>query len=159
MKALLALLALTAVARADARPIDRPIHGSIGIGGTFLVSGDDGDRNRLDVEADIEPGGRFGHYGVLVALRGFDRHHDGILCAGFVFEAAAARPRVVIDLHVDAGVDLDGTHPVAGGGIRTVVGIIGPLGVGLDAGAYLAIAGSQDTRLVVAGDAMVIARW
>jgi hypothetical protein len=155
--ALLALLAVV-TSRGTAHA-DRPIHGSVGFGGALLLTGDQGDRNRLSAELDIEPGGRFDTYGALVALRAFDRQHAGLLCVGLMYEAAAARPRLVIDLHADLGVDLDGIHLVAGGGVRTVLGIIGPLGVALDTGAYVVLAGSQDTRLAFMGETSIVARW
>jgi hypothetical protein len=152
----LSLLLLTSSAYADE---PRPIRGSAGVGSVLLLSGEAGDASRLDVEVDVEPGHGFGHYGALVALRAFDRHHDGLLCGGLMFEAAAARPRLVIDLHADVGVDLDISRPVVGAGVRTLLGIVGPLGVAFDSGAYVVIAGAQDTRLVLAGDAMIVARW
>jgi hypothetical protein len=148
-------LLLIGVAHAE----PRPVHGSIGIGSVFLATGEQGDRNRLEAEVDLEPGGALDRYGFSLALRTFDRHHAGLLTAGLVFEAAAARPRLVIDLHVDAGADLDASRPVAGAGVRTVLGIIGPLAVAFDAGLYVVIAGSQDTRFALTGDALVVARW
>jgi hypothetical protein len=146
--AVLALCAGTATAR--------PIHGSVGAGGSLLLTGDNGDRNRFDVEVDVEPGSRFGG---LVALRGFDPDHRGLLCAGLVYEAGAARPRLVLDLHGDAGADLDQRAPLVGGGIRTTITIVGPLGIALDTGGYLVIDGVDHTRLVLATGAAVVARW
>jgi len=159
-RALAIVVALAGGARADyADEPPRPVHGSAGVGTAFLVTGDNGDRNRFDAEVDVEPGGRFGHYGLLVALRGFDDNHAGLLGAGLVFEAAAARPRLVLDLHADAGADLDARRPFAGGGVRTLLGIVGPLALAFDVTACVVIAGSQDTRLVFAGDTQVVLRW
>jgi hypothetical protein len=135
--------------------IARPLHGSVGIGGSLLLTGDDGDRTRAELELDLEPS----RYGALVALRGFDDHHHGLLCAGFVYEAAAARPTLVIDLHADVGADLDQRAPLVGGGIRTSLGIYGPLGIALDTGGYLVIDGVDHTRLILASSASVIAKW
>jgi hypothetical protein len=149
MKSLAVVVVLAAPA------IARPLHGSIGIGGALLLTGDDGDRTRAELELDLEPS----RYGALVALRGFDDHHRGLLCAGFVYEAAAARPTLVIDLHADVGADLDQRAPLVGGGIRTSLGIFGPLGVALDAGGYLVIDGVDHTRLVLASSASLIAAW
>ena len=160
MKALAVVVALVASAHADdTTEPPRPVHGSAGVGTSFLVTGDLGDRNRFDAEVDLEPGGRFGHYGMLVALRGFDDHHAGLLVGGLMFEAAAARPRLVLDLHADAGADLDTHRPLAGGGVRTLLGIIGPLAIGFDVTACVVIAGAQDTRLVFAGDSLLVLRW
>ena len=139
------------LARAD----DRPVHGSFAAGLTLLVTGAQGDIARGELEFDIEPKSRFG---ALVAWRGFDRGHAGLVAAGLVYEAAASRPRLVIDLHADAGADLDLRAPMVGAGARTVVGIVGPLGVALDSGAYLVIDGAS-TRLQLAIGLAAVARW
>lgn len=151
VKALAIVVAVAAPAHAD-----RPIHGSAGLGSTLLLTGADDDRNRLELEADVEPRSRFG---ALVAWRGFDRGRRGIACAGLVYEAGAARPRLVLDLHGDVGVDLDHRAPMLGGGIRTTITIIGPLGVALDGGGYLVVEGVANTRLVIATGAMLVARY
>jgi hypothetical protein len=135
---------------------DRPLHGSIGFGGSFLTTGDDGDRLRLEAELDVEPYSRFGG---LVALRAFDDHHRGLLMGGLVYEAAAARPLLVIDLHADAGADLDQRAPLAGGGIRFTLTIIGPLAVAYDGGGYLVIDGVARTRFVLSVCLAIVARF
>ena len=150
MKALAIVAALTASASA------RPIHGSAGAGTSFLVTGDDGDRGRFDAEVDLEPGSRFGG---LVALRAFDGTHHGLACAGLVYEAAAARPTLVIDLHGDIGFDLDQHAPVFGGGIRTTITAIGPIGVAFDTGGYLVLDGVDRTRFAISTGAALVARW
>jgi hypothetical protein len=81
------------------------------------------------------------------------------VCGGLVYEPGAARPTLVIDLHADLGADLDQHAPLAGGGIRTTIGISGPLGVALDSGGYLVIDGIDRTRLVLSLGAAVVARW
>jgi hypothetical protein len=135
---------------------DRPLHGSVTAGGTFLLSGDEGARQRAEIEADLEPHSRFG---ALVAWRGFDGDHKGIVTAGLMYEGGAARPRLVLDLHADAGLDLDRTAPVVGGGIRTVIEVIGPLSVALDTGVYLVIDGVDHTRLQLQSGLGVGASW
>jgi hypothetical protein len=151
VRALLVVAALAATAHAE-----RPLHGSAGAGTAFLLTGDNGDRNRFDVEVDIEPYSRFGG---LVALRGFDGQHRGLACAGLVYEAGAARPRLVLDLHADLGADLDQRAPLVGGGIRTTITIVGPLGIALDTGGYLVIDGVDRTRMVITTSAALVARW
>jgi len=148
--ALIALLA--GVAHAD----DRPLHGSIGGGTTLLLTGDGGDRNRFELEADLEPHSR---WGALLAWRAFDDNHKGIVGAGVIYEAGAARPRLVLDFHGDAGFDLDQRAPMVGGGLRAVIAIVGPLGVALDTGAYLVIDGVDTTRLQLATGAALVARF
>jgi hypothetical protein len=134
----------------------RPWHGSVGGGSTLLLTGDRGDRTRFELEADLEPASR---WGALLAWRGFDGDHDGIVAAGFVYEAGAARPRLVVDFHGDLGVDLDERAPMIGGGLRTVIAIVGPLGVALDTGAYLVVDGVDNTRLQLATGAALVARF
>lgn len=135
---------------------DRPIHGSVGVGGALLLTGAGGDRTRLDLAVDLKPRSR---YGVLLAWRGWDDAHRGLVMAGLVYEGGAARPRLVLDLHADAGVDLDARRPVAGGGIRTTIAIAGPLGVVLDSGLYVVLGGLGDTRVVLQSSALLAARW
>ena len=154
MKALVGFVVLALVA-STARA-DRPLHGGVGVGGSLLLSGDNGDKLRADVELDVEPYSRFGG---LVALRGFDENHRGLLCGGLIYEAAAARPRLVLDLHADLGADLDARAPLAGGGLRIVLTVIGPLAVSYDGGFYLVIDGVDKTRLVTSGALEVVARW
>ena len=86
-------------------------------------------------------------------------HHDGLVMAGILYEGAAARPRLVLDLHGDVGIDLDAKRPLVGGGIRTTLTVIGPIGVVLDSGAYLVIDGIDDTRLQLMGSTLVVGRW
>jgi hypothetical protein len=146
----LALLLVATAAHA------RPWHGSVGGGTTFLLTGAGGDRNRFELEADLEPASR---WGALLAWRGFDGDHDGIVGAGVIYEAGAARPRLVVDFHGDLGFDLDQRAPMVGGGLRLVIAIVGPLGVALDTGAYLVIDGVDDTRLQLATGASLVARF
>ncbi len=149
--AALALLAIASVAHAD-----RPLHGDVDLSSTFLLTGDDGDRTRYDVSVDVMPYSRFG---ALVAWRQWDRHHHGLLTAGLVFEAAAARPRLHIDLHADAGVDLDHTLPLVGGGVRTTLDLVGPLAIAVELGSYLVIGDVASTRFVIASSAALAATF
>jgi hypothetical protein len=145
------LCALTSAAHAE-----RPVHGSVGIGGPLLLTAHDDNRLRLEIELDIEPASRYGGF---VAWRAFDDKSHGMLLGGLIFEPAAARPRLVVDLHADVGADLDQTAPVIGGGIRTTLTIWGPLGIALDTGAYLVIDGVDDTRLRLMGSTSGVVRW
>ena len=149
----LAAVALLASSTAHA---DRPLHGSIGGGSSLLLTGDNGDRQRFELEADLEPHSR---WGALVAWRGFNGDYKGIVDAGFIYEAGAARPRLVIDFHGDVGFDLDQRAPMAGGGLRTVLTIVGPLGIALDTSGYLVIDGVDHTRFAIALGASLVARF
>jgi len=150
-RSLAIVAALAATARAD-----RALHGSIGGGSSLLLTGDGGDRQRFELQADLEPHSRWGG---LVAWRGFNGSHSGIVDAGIVYEAGAARPRLVIDFHGDLGWDLDQHAPMVGGGLRTVITIVGPLGIALDTGGYLVIDGVDHTRFAIAAGAALVARF
>ena len=151
---------LLALGSAPALADPRPVHGAVTIGGDLLFTGrEGGSLQRAAAEVDVEPGGAFGVFGGALALRAFDAHHAGLLCAGLVFEAAAARPTLVLDFHADVGFDLDVHAPLAGGGLRTTVGIIGPLAVALDTGGYLVIDGFDHTRLALMSSAELGLRW
>lgn len=160
------LVAAVIIAAAIARPATadpseppkpaRPFHGSIGVGGALLLTGERGDRQRAEIAFDVKPRSRFG---VIAAWRAFDEDHDGLVTAGILYEGAAARPRLVLDLHAELGFDLDARAPLAGGGIRSTLTIIGPLGIALDSGAYLVIDGIDETRLQLQTSALVVGRW
>jgi hypothetical protein len=161
--AVLALAAAAALpppsARAEPEPAParaRRIHGSIGAGGAVLLTGGRGDRGRFDAAIDVKLRGRFG---ALAAWRAFDDAHRGLLTAGLVYEAAAARPRLVLDLYAVLGADLDAAAPVAGGGLRTTLALAGPIGVVLDAGGHLVIDGIAETRLQLQSSALFSVRW
>ncbi len=152
------LLVLGSTAHADDQA--RPWHGSVGVGGSFLLTGEQGDRHRLDLAVDLKPRSRFG---LSLAWRAIEPrendHHDGLLIAGVVYEGAAARPRLVLDLHGDAGFDLDARRPLIGAGVRTTLTIIGPLGVVLDSGGYLVLDGIDHTRLQLMGSTLLVGRF
>ena len=150
----IAILGVCALATPAAA--ERTVHGSIGGGSSLWLTGHGDDRSRFELALDVKPASRWGG---LVAWRGVDPDHRGLLLGGVVYEAGAARPRLVIDLHGDAGVDLDVWAPVVGGGVRTTLTVWGPFGIGLDGGAYLVIDGIEDTRLVIATSASAVIRW
>jgi hypothetical protein len=132
------------------------VHGSVGGGVSFLLTGAQGDRHRFELELDVQPASRFGG---LIAWRSVDGDHRGLLLGGLVYEAAAARPRLVIDLHADVGADLDLYAPALGGGIRTTLTVWRMFGLALDTGGYLVIDGVENTRLVLATSASLVIRW
>lgn len=151
----LAAVILVAVA---ARPAlaDRPIHGSLGGGSALLWTAADDKRLRYELAFDIEP---YSRYGAHVAWRGFNGDYRGMVLGGIVFEPAAARPRLVVDMHGDVGADLDQRAPVIGGGIRTTLTIYKLVGIALDGGAYLVIDGVDDIRLRLMGSTSLVLRW
>jgi hypothetical protein len=152
VRALFVVAALVGTAVADRDSL----HGSAGAGGTLVMTGEQGDRFRLDVSFDLKPRSR---YGVLVAWRAFDEDHHGLVTAGISYEGAASRPRLVLDLHADLGFDLDAKRPLGGGGIRTTLMIIGPLALVLDMAAYLVVDGVDGTRLQLQSCSLIAGRW
>jgi len=152
-----AALAITATTlAASPATAERAIHGSVGAGGSFVMTGSQGDRFRLDLQLDLKPRSR---YGVLVGWRAFDGDRRGLVTAGLLYEGAAARPTLVLDLHADIGVDLDQRAPLVGGGIRPTLQLIGPLGLVYDGGAYLVIDGVNNSRLQLMSTLLLVARW
>lgn len=151
MRSLLVVVLLASVAHAE-----RPWHGSIGGGATLVLTGAEDDRVRFDVTVDVKPRSRFGG---LLGWRAFDGDRRGMVVAGIVYEGAAARPRLVLDLHAEAGVDLDAKVPVLGAGIRPTLTLIGPLGVVFDTGGYLVLDGIDDLRLQLQASALAVVRW
>lgn len=150
----LALALAPAIARAD-----RPVHGSVGAGTSIVITGAQGDHFRYDIGIDLKPRSR---YGVSLAWRTFDADHRGMVLVGIVYEGAAARPRLVLDLHADIGVDLDHDfHPLlaTGVGIRTALQIVGPLAVVVDLGPVIVWDGVDNTRLQLMQSTMLGARW
>lgn len=156
MRAVLVAALVAASPAAEARPL----HGSVGAGGALVLTGEQGDRTRAELVAEVMPRGRFG---ALVAWRAFDytatEPRDGLVLAGVIYEAAASRPRLVLALHAEVGADLDQRAPVVGGGVRTTLAIVGPLGLALDAGGYLVLDGIDDSRLQLQSSTSIVARW
>jgi len=161
VKALLVIAALLAPAAAFADELEppppRPFRLSIGAGGSLLVTGaGDAGRSRGEAHLGVQPGGRFGRWGLLGAIRHVTLDpagDDGLATVGVTFEAAAARPRLAIALHGDLGATFTGA-PAAGGGIETTLWLIPkwvrPLALVFDTTGHLVIDGSDDTRLVLA---------
>lgn len=151
----LALLGLLAgAAHADGRPW----HGSVGGGPSLVLTGAEDDHLRFDVTVDVKPASRLG---ALLAWRGFDGDRRGLITGGVVYEGAAARPRLIADLHADAGADLDARAAVVGGGVRLTVAVGRRLGVGvvIDTGGYLVLDGIDDLRLQLQTSLLAALRW
>ena len=160
MKAAVVLLLLTGVAAADdpPPPKPRPFRWSIGGGTSFLLTGEeDAGRQRLDGHLDLMPGGAWGRFGVMGAIRQVPFEpfaSDALVTLGVKYEAAAARPRLVLSLHADLGATLSPGAPATGGGIETHFWIwpkkLGPLALVSDITAHLVVDGTDHTRLVIA---------
>ena len=148
-RAVVVVALLLAAAPAHA---ERPWHGRLGAGSGLAFTGSGGDRLRYELALDLEPRSR---YGLTLGWRQFDEDHRGLLVAGLLYEAAAARPRLTIDFHADVGIDLDDPHPLIAGGLRTTVGIVGPFAVVLDLTPYLVLGNYRALRLQITGAALL----
>jgi hypothetical protein len=152
MKSIALLLVCASIARADpAGP--RPLHGSLAAGGALELGA--ADRWAGAAALDVLPGGALGVWGVTVGVRDvgytpFAGH--GMATIGVIREAAAARPLLTVLIHGDAGVAWRSgadALPVIGGGIKTYLALVGPLGIALDTTVHVEVDGVNGTHLVL----------
>jgi hypothetical protein len=144
---------LAAPARADDAPAPRRFHASISAGGSLLLAGDRGDATRLDASVSLQPWRR---YGAVLAVRAADEDPVSMMLTGGVeYQAAASRPRLVLSLYADVGLETAGRDPVAGAGVRTTFVAFGPVGIVADTGLHL-VMDPDDVRLVI-GSALMLA--
>ena len=73
----------------------------------------------------------------------------GIVTVGILREAAAARPRLAMLLHADVGIAWGPMAPVAGGGVRTYLGIYGPFGLAFDVTAHAVVPSVDDAHVEI----------
>jgi hypothetical protein len=151
-----AITALLLASHAYADDTARPMHGSVGVGSSLALTGGAGDRFRFDIAIDFKPQSR---YGLTVGWRQFDADHRGLLVAGIVYEGAAARPRLVLDLHAGAGVDLARPAPLVAAGIRPTLAVVGPLALVFDLTAYVILDGVDDSRFQLASSTLLAIKW
>jgi hypothetical protein len=132
---------------------ERPWRGAVAAGGYLAITGP----SALGALATAElfPGGAAGRFGVRLEARGFhagglgDAPDSGLLTTGVIYEAAAARPRLTLALHAEAGVVVPDARAALGGGVRTQLWLVGPLALGLDTTATLIVDG-LDSELALA---------
>lgn len=117
------------------------MHWAVGVGGFVGLTGPG--RYGLAAEAEVFPrwpGQLLGdRVGLGLRYRGFDGLARGIVAGGLVYEAAATRPHLAIELHGDIGmaIGLAGSDRLLlGGGVRTQIGLWGPVAVALHGDVY-----------------------
>jgi hypothetical protein len=151
---LVCLLAGPAIAEPEPEPepepprdAPRPLRWNLHAGGLVAPTGPAGYGPMAAIE--LSPGGRFDRFGATVQWRGFEGVDAGWVAGGWVYEAAAARPLLVLSLHGEAGATYGGDHtyPVVGGGVTSRLWLAGPFFIGSDGGAHLLYDG-VDSRLV-----------
>ena len=147
------VLAVAGTAPASAEP--RPAHGGFG-GGSYLgLTG--AEWGPIGV-ADYYPGGGFGRFGLRGELRGYEGLEHGHAVAGVVYEAAAARPRLLISLHAGVGLSWTEVRPLVAGGIETQLWVLGPLSLVSGTDLVLRIDGI-DTALAISGTLQLRLAW
>ncbi|MBT8495403.1 MAG: hypothetical protein KJO07_20310 [Deltaproteobacteria bacterium] len=151
IRALVTVLAMVAVpgwASADP-PTSREFRAAVLVGGYLALTGP-ADVGGQAVIA-VKPGGRFG---ARLSARSYDDQLDcGVIAAGVTYEAAAARPRLVLDLFAEAGFDTS-ERVVVGGGVHTKLFVIGPLALAGETGVHLFMDG-LDSSLAISGSLLV----
>ncbi|MCL4224338.1 MAG: hypothetical protein KJZ91_07635 [Myxococcales bacterium] len=146
--------AITTAARAEpARPV-----GALGLGGDLALSGPS-PRQRAAVDLTLYVRQRLGVYAAARQVTLSPLADAGQLTLGVAYRAAAARPRLELVLHGDAGVAWP-LAPVAGGGVTTYLWPTRlPLALTTGASVYLIVDGVDATRLAVSlGLGLAVAR-
>jgi hypothetical protein len=122
------------------------MHWAVGVGGFVGLTGPG--RYGLAAEAEVFPRwpGQLldDHVGLGLRYRGFDGLARGIVAGGPVYAAAATRPHLAIELHGDIGMAFgpaDGNRLLLGGGVRTQIGLWGPVAVALHGDVYYTFEG------------------
>lgn len=149
-------ICLCAAALAVATPItaraERPWRGGAGAGGYLALTGPE--TTGVTAQADVYPGGALGRWGGRMEARSLDDPQDGVeaglLLGGVTYEAAAARPRLAIALHAEAGVALPDARAALGAGVKTTLWVIGPLALAADSTATFVLDGVEASELLLA---------
>jgi hypothetical protein len=130
---------------------DRAWAGGVGVGGNLALTGpvDSG----LSAMAALYPGAWAGRLGARLEARTAsddDPFERGMFLAGLAYETAAARPRLSLALHGDAGALAPDPRAVIGGGAELQLWLVGPLALALESSAHLVLDG-LDSELILAG--------
>lgn len=145
--AAIAILVLAGAAHAD--DDDAPVrpYGAVGITGDLTLTGPR-PRNRFAADLTVYVTQRLGLYAAARQVTVEPLADAGHLTAGIAYRAAAARPRLELVLHADAGVAWP-LAPAAGAGVTTYLWPLKRVPVAVTSGshAYLILDGLDDTHV------------
>lgn len=148
MRALAVAAIFALAAPAAAEPV-RPL-GALGVTGDLTLSGPR-PRNRFAADLTVYVAQRLGLYAAARQVTVEPLGDAGHVTAGVAYRAAAARPRLELVLHADAGVAwaADDVMPAAGAGITTFLWPLKRVPVAVTTGmhAYLIVDGLDDTHV------------
>jgi hypothetical protein len=145
------IVAAGLVARAADAEEARPWAGGLGAGGYVAIGGPA--RSGLAASAALYPGAWAGRFGARLEARtaGDDEPFDsGLFTAGLIYETAAARPRLSLALHGEAGALAPDPRAALGGGAEVQLWVFGPLALAVDSSAHVLLDG-LDSELVLTG--------
>jgi hypothetical protein len=135
--------------------IPRNFYWSVGAGWLIPLTGPDGGPA---VEAEVHPGGRFGRVGFTAYFHGLNNADGvdvGLVTVGLTYEAAASRPKLILNMHAEAGFSYGESYPVVGAGVKTQLWIKGPFAIALNSMGHFFVDGT-DTRLQLGSVLLVV---
>ena len=136
------------VADVDTGAGDRPFRLSAGLGWSAAILGPP--THGPVGYAAVLPGGPLDRFGIHAEVRGLDGTSPRWVLGGLTYEAGAARPHLKVELRAEGGAVLSERRPIAGGGARWHIWLMGPAALGIDGAAHLWIDG-VDSELVLSG--------
>lgn len=142
-------------------PAPGRIHWSIDAGGFAGLTGPAG--YGIAAAAQVFPGRWPGEvlgprFGLGLRYRGFEGLSRGLVAAGLAYQAGATRPHLVMELHGELGLDHGTRRPVLGGGVRTQLGLWGPVTLAVHADGYLLLDGLRPRLAIVPAVTLGLAR-
>jgi hypothetical protein len=149
-----AILLMLLSGTAAAEPADEPARpiGALGFTGDLTLTGPR-PRNRFAADLTVYVSQKLGLYAAARQITVEPAGDAGHVTAGIAYRAAAARPRLEMVLHADAGAAWtaggDDWLPTAGAGITTYLWPLKTVPVAVTTGshAYLVLDGVEDTHL------------
>ncbi len=145
-----ALVAALVTALVTASPASAEVvrpRGALGVSGDLVLTGP-GPRNRFAADLTVYLRQRLGLYAAARQLTIDPLFDAGQVTAGIAYRAAAARPKLELVVHADAGAAWP-LAPAAGGGVTTYLWPTKlPLAITTGTSAYLVLDGADNTRVV-----------